>query len=98
MQLDEPAGYVDIPMVGINKGAAFTIQPSIPFNHQTGATFCLNWKIYISATDTTIQSTDAIYWGKGGTDGTTAGTWVQGKNSNVPIVYKIIGINRVSSN
>lgn len=96
MQTNEPAGYVDIPMIGLNKGSAFTIQPSIPFNHSTGTTFCLNWKIYISATDTTIQSTDAIYWGKSGTDGTTAGTWVQGKNVNVPIIYKVIGVHRIA--
>lgn len=98
MQTNEPAGYVDIPMVGLNKTSNFTIQPSIPFTHNTGTAFCLNWKIYISATDTTIQSTDSIYWGKSGTDGTTAGSWVQGKNASVPIIYKIIGINRIASN
>ena len=98
MQSNEPVGYVDIPMVGINKDSAFTIQPSIPYSHDTGKTYCLNWKIYISATDTSLKSTGAIFWGKSGTDGATAGSWVQGANTDVPIIYKVIGINRIASN
>ena len=96
MQFNEPAGYVDIPMIGLNKGAEFTIQPPIPYNHSTGKTYCLDWKIYISATDTSLQSTGAVFWGKSETDGATAGSWVQGSNIDVPIIYKVIGIKRIA--
>ena len=98
LQANHSVGYVDIPMYGINTGTTFTIQPSIPFD-EASAGFVLNWKICITATDTSLTSTNAIYWGKSSCDGTSTnpGTWTQGANINVPYVYKVIGINRVAN-
>lgn len=99
LQANHSVGYVDIPMYGINTGTTFTIQPSIPFD-EASVGFVLNWKIFITATDTSLTSTNAIYWGKSSCDGTSTnpGTWTQGANINVPYVYKVIGINRVANN
>lgn len=98
LQANHSVGYVDIPMYGINTGTTFTIQPSIPFD-EASVGFVLNWKIFITATDTSLTSTNAIYWGKSSCDGTSTnpGTWTQGANINVPYVYKVIGINRVAN-
>lgn len=100
LQAGTTVGYIDIPMMGANTGSSFSVQSSeIPYDsNATGFVIC--WKIYITATDTTLTSTNAIYWGKSSCDGTSTnpGTWTQGANVNVPYVYKVIGINRVANN
>lgn len=98
LQPSHSVGSVDIPMYGINTGTTFTIQPSIPFD-ETSAGYVLNWKVFITASNTSLTSTNAIYWGKSSCDGTSTnpGTWTQGANANVPYVYKVIGINRISN-
>jgi hypothetical protein len=95
-----PMCYVDIPMDGINAGSTFQFQMDVPFNNETTATFALTWKVLMSATNTTLQSTTALYWGKTGFDGTSAnaGTWTQGSNTNVPNIYKVVGVHRIASN
>lgn len=97
---DSPVVFHDIVMIGVNRGTDFVIMPNMPFNNAvSGANFVLNWKIYISATETTMASTAALYWGKTGFDGTSTnpGSWTQGSNANVPKIYKVVGINRVAS-
>lgn len=93
-------GIVDIPMVGLNTGSAFQFQLNLPFSNETTATFALTWKVLMTATNTTLASTNALYWGKMNFDGTSAntGTWTQGSNANVPYIYKVVGIGRIASN
>ena len=95
-----PMGYVDIPMVGVNTSSSFVFQMITPFSNDTGATFALTWKVLMSATNTTLQSTNALYWGKTNFDGSSsgAGSWTQGSNTDVPIVYKVVGVHRIASN
>ena len=95
-----PMGYVDIPMDGINTGSDFQFQLNLPFNNETGATFALTWKVLMTATDTTLQSTTSLYWGKANFDGTSTntGSWSQGSNAQVPVIYKVVGVRRIASN
>lgn len=74
----------------------FSIQPPFSFGNTTGTGYAINWKVTIHKVNNTLTSVQSVYWGKSGTDGATAGTWVQGANNNVPVVYKVIGINRIS--
>ena len=87
-------------MDGINTGSKFQFQLNLPFNNETGATFALTWKVLMTATDTTLQSTNSLYWGKANFDGTSAntGSWTQGTNAQVPVIYKVVGVRRIASN
>lgn len=91
---------VDIPMVGLNAGSSFQFMLNAPFDNLTTATYALNWKVLVTATNTTLQSTNALYWGKMNFDGTSTntGSWTQGGNVNVPTVYKVVGVHRIASN
>lgn len=89
----------DMPMYGQNRTQAFAIQPSMPFMDTAGTGFAINWEIALSATETSISSVQALYWGKSnfGAANTASGSWTQGaNNAGVPVVYKVIGINRTA--
>ena len=91
---------IDLPMTGLNAGNSFQFMLNAPFDNLTTATYALNWKVLVTATNTTLQSTNALYWGKMNFDGTSTntGSWTQGRNVDVPTVYKVVGIGRIASN
>ena len=89
----------DMPMFGLNRTQSFAIQPSMPFMDSAGTGFAINWEIALSATETSMSSVQALYWGKNnfGAANTASGSWTQGVNNpGVPVVYKVIGINRTA--
>jgi hypothetical protein len=89
----------DMPMYGLNRTTAFAIQPSMPFTDVATTGFAINWQIAITATDSTMASVQALYWGKNnfGSANSASGSWTQGaNNAAIPAVYKIIGINRTA--
>ena len=98
LETNQPIEYKDIPMFGANTGTNLIWCTNIPYDNVTGASWCLEWKVICTATDTHIQSLKSIYWGKSECDGTSThpGTWIQGTNPYVPTVFKIIGIGRKS--
>ena len=94
--IDSPCGYIDVPMYGSNLTSAFTIQNnSIPYSNASGAAYAINWMWNITATDTSMTLIKSRFWGKMNfDDANNGGTWQQGVNNNVPVVYKVIGVNR----
>jgi hypothetical protein len=89
----------DMPMYGLNRTQAFAIQPSMPFMDTAGTGYAINWEIALSATETSMSSIQALYWGKNnlGSANSATGTWTQGSNNaQVPVVYKVVGINRTA--
>lgn len=95
-QANTPMGYIDIPMSGVNAGSSFQFYVDMPFNNETGATYALTWKVIVSATNTTLTSTTALYWGKMNFNGSSSGTWTQGENVQIPYIYKVVGIHRIA--
>ena len=93
---------LEIPMIGANRGASFIqMLPGSFDNHEIGvAGYCLIWQLFfVDCTATYLKSSGAQFIGKSGfINGATPGTWTQGANPACPIVYKIVGINRIASN
>lgn len=91
---------MEIPMLGLNRGASFIQMLLGSFdNHAiTTAGFCLVWQLFFAeCTATYLKSAGCQYIGKTGfINGATPGSWTQGANNAVPIVFKVVGINRVS--
>lgn len=92
--------YLEIPMMGVNTGAQFIAVLTAPFdNHAYDvAGYSLIWFTYfVNCTNTYLESATSQFVGKSGfIDGTTAGSWAQGVNNNVPIIYEVVGINRIA--
>lgn len=92
--------YLEIPMMGVNTGAQFIAVLTAPFdNHAYDvAGYSLVWFTYfVNCTNTYLESATSQFVGKSGfIDGTTAGSWAQGVNNNVPIIYEVVGINRIA--
>ena len=100
IQTDGAPAILEIPMIGVNRGASFIhgLVGSID-NHSTStAGYVLFWNVFFSGcTDTVLKSSDSKFIGKTGfINGSTPGTWTQGSNASVPVVYKVVGIHRVS--
>jgi len=91
---------LEIPMLGINRGSSFlhTLPGSLDNHSYNTAGYCLLWQVFFAdCTDTYLKSNTSQFIGKMNfINGSTPGTWTQGANDNVPIVYKIVGINRIS--
>lgn len=92
--------YIDVPMFGLNRGASFILTLTAPFGNQAYDTagYFLIWQCFMTeCTDTYLKSATSQFIGKKDfINGATPGTWTEGANVNVPTVYKVVGINRVS--
>ena len=93
---------MEIPMLGINRGSSFiqTLPGALDNHSYNTAGYCLYWQVFFAdCTDTYLKSNTSQFIGKMNfINGSTPGTWTQGANNAVPIVYKIVGINRIASN
>ena len=88
-----PVGCVRWAQIDTNTSTSFALDLTAP--SQIGVSgFALTWNVFGTCTNNSIQSTNARFWGKQGFSTSDAGTWTQGHNSSVPIVLKVIGINR----
>lgn len=88
-----PVGCVRWAQIDTNTSTSFALDLTAP--SQIGVSgFALTWNVFGTCTNNFIQSTNARFWGKQGFSTADAGTWTQGHNSSVPIVLKVIGINR----
>ena len=91
---------LEIPMLGANRGASFIQMLTASFdNHAvTTAGYCLIWQLFFAeCTNTYLKSSSCQFIGKMNfINGATTGTWTQGANTAVPIVYKVIGIKRIA--
>lgn len=93
---------LEIPMLGINRGSSFlhTLPGSVDNHSYNTAGYCLLWQVFFAdCTDTYLKSNTSQFIGKMNfINGSTPGTWTQGANNDVPIVYKVVGIHRIASN
>ena len=91
---------IEIPMLGINRGASFiqTLPGAFDNHVPTTAGYCLYWQVFFTnCTDIYLHSQSSQFIGKMNfVNGNTPGTWTQGANNAVPIIYKVVGVHRVS--
>lgn len=91
---------VEIPMIGINRGSRFiqTLGGAFDNHELTTAGYCLYWQVFFTnCTDTYLHSQSSQFIGKMNfINGATTGTWTQGANAEVPVVYKVVGIHRIA--
>ena len=84
------------PQYGHNTGDRFRWNLDTPFQDlsTTAGGFMLRWDVLGSASETHIQSQHAYWLGVVGMTGQNAPTINGGENTSIPVVYKIVGINR----
>lgn len=91
---------IEIPMLGINRGSRFiqTLMGAYDNHEPTTAGYCLYWQVFFTnCTDTYLHSQSSQFIGKVGfINASTPGTWTQGANNAVPVVYKVVGVHRIS--
>lgn len=91
---------LEIPMIGANRGTNFTqtLPGAIDDHLGSVAGYFVVWQLFFaSCTNTYLKSDYCQFMGKMNfKDGSTPGSWTQGNNSSVPIVFKVVGIHRIA--
>lgn len=84
------------PQYGHNTGNRFRWNLDAPFQDLSTSAggFMLRWDVLGSASETHIQSEHSYWLGVVGMTGQNAPTINGGENTSIPVVYKVVGINR----